>query len=254
MKFFDDNRSYHQHCITTHSCEIGSDTAHAESVVFASRRRTAGPFDSAAAASTAWARDGEWRIAVRRDHQWRAVQRRPMSTRRQTSPEGTWDKSDLSYLRPLSCRPSKRRRDEQGGGKASSAGWRKRFALARPAGYFRLHPPLHPRPRPSDAGLRRLSSRCRRQPRGFVGTSPSSLNEACRRARYASAHHGITTHTRVDGDTAHASYVHWFLRLRVPTRCAPAAALCRPAGAPQRPGRSSCVVYVDWQLEADGAL
>ena len=33
MQFFDDNRSYHQHCITTHNCEIDGDTAHAESYV-----------------------------------------------------------------------------------------------------------------------------------------------------------------------------------------------------------------------------
>jgi len=37
-----------------------------------------------------------------------------------------------------------------------------------------------------------------------------------REARYASTHHGITTHTcEIDGDTAHTeSYVHWFLRLK----------------------------------------
>jgi ketosteroid isomerase-like protein len=106
MKFFDDNRSYHQHCITTHSCEIDGDTAHAESyVVFASVEKDgkAVRLGGGRYIDRLERRDGEWRIAVRQATiEWRCG---PASTHVSPAPdqypEGTWDKSDLSYRRPL---------------------------------------------------------------------------------------------------------------------------------------------------------
>jgi hypothetical protein len=94
---------------------------------------------------------------------------------------------------------------------------------------------------------------------GFVGYIPEFVEWGIAlEARYASTHHGITTHTcEIDGDTAHAeSYVHWFLRLKGSDKV-------RAGGGryvdrlERRNGAWKIILrrlIMDWQLEADGAL
>ena len=94
---------------------------------------------------------------------------------------------------------------------------------------------------------------------GFVGYIPEFVKWGIAlEARYASTHHGITTHTcEIDGDTAHAeSYVHWFLRLKDSDKV-------RAGGGryvdrlERRNGTWKIALrrlLMDWQLEADGAL
>jgi hypothetical protein len=94
---------------------------------------------------------------------------------------------------------------------------------------------------------------------GFVGYIPEFVEWGIAlESRYASTHHGITTHTcEVDGDTAHAeSYVHWFLRLKDSDKV-------RAGGGryvdrlERRNGAWKIILrrlIMDWQLEADGAL
>jgi SnoaL-like domain len=94
---------------------------------------------------------------------------------------------------------------------------------------------------------------------GFVGYIPEFVKwGVALEARYASTHHGITTHTcEIDGDTAHTeSYVHWFLRLEDSDKV-------RAGGGryvdrlERRNGRWKIALrrlLMDWQLEADGAL
>jgi hypothetical protein len=106
MKFFDDNRSYHQHCITTHGCEIDGDTAHAESyVVFASVEKDGKTvrLGGGRYIDRLERRNDEWRIAIRQATiEWRCgPESTHVSPAADQYPEGTWDKSDLSYLRPL---------------------------------------------------------------------------------------------------------------------------------------------------------
>ena len=94
---------------------------------------------------------------------------------------------------------------------------------------------------------------------GFVGYIPEFVKwGVALEARYASTHHGITTHTcEIDGDTAHTeSYVHWFLRLKDSDSV-------RAGGGryvdrlERRNGKWKIALrrlLMDWQLEADGAL
>jgi hypothetical protein len=94
---------------------------------------------------------------------------------------------------------------------------------------------------------------------GFVGYIPEFVKWGIAlEARYASTHHGITTHTcEIDGDTAHTeSYVHWFLRLKDSDKV-------RAGGGryvdrlERRKGVWKIILrrlVMDWQLEADGAL
>lgn len=96
----------HLHSITNHSCEIDGDTAHTESyVIFISRHKDQ---------ETIWVgggryidrlekRDGEWKIVVRRlVIEWRfPADGKPFSQGRQPSLTGKWDRSDISFDRPL---------------------------------------------------------------------------------------------------------------------------------------------------------
>jgi hypothetical protein len=94
---------------------------------------------------------------------------------------------------------------------------------------------------------------------GFVGYIPEFVKWGIAlEARYASTHHGITTHTcEIDGDTAHTeSYVHWFLRLKDSDKVRGGGGryvdrLERRNGAWKITLRR---LLMDWQLEADGAL
>ncbi|WP_216893916.1 nuclear transport factor 2 family protein [Nocardia alni] len=99
----------HTHNITTHTCEIDGDSAHAESysivVLLGSDGRTA-QFISGRYIDRLERRDGHWRIALRRSTvevmftaDARVVQSRFFTE--QGYPKGTRDTTDLSYQRPL---------------------------------------------------------------------------------------------------------------------------------------------------------
>jgi SnoaL-like domain len=100
----------HTHNITTHSCDIDGDSAHAESyvivVLLGLDGRTA-QFISGRYVDRLERRDGQWRIAVRRSTV--EVMFIADASVLQSSffkdtgyPVGTRDRSDLSYQRPLS--------------------------------------------------------------------------------------------------------------------------------------------------------
>jgi len=100
----------HTHNITTHSCEIDGDTAHAESyviVVLIGRDGRSGQFITGRYIDRLQRRGGQWRIAVRRS----TVEGMFVADTRVLESEffkekgylvGTRDRADLSYERPLS--------------------------------------------------------------------------------------------------------------------------------------------------------
>ena len=100
----------HTHNITTHSCEIDGDTAHAESyviVVLLSLDGRTAQFISGRYVDRLERRDGHWRIAVRRstvDVMFLADASVLQSSFFKDAgyPVGTRDRTDLSYQRPLS--------------------------------------------------------------------------------------------------------------------------------------------------------
>jgi NAD(P)-dependent dehydrogenase (short-subunit alcohol dehydrogenase family) len=98
----------HMHNLTTHSCEINGNTAHAESYVlgiFQPRHKEGrAQFLAGRYIDRLEKRNGEWRIVVRRivmevvlegDSHWLDS---PIAL---TFPKGSWDESDISYTRPL---------------------------------------------------------------------------------------------------------------------------------------------------------
>ncbi len=99
----------HTHNITTHSCEIDGDTAHAESyviVVLIGRDGGSAQFITGRYLDRLERRDGRWRIVVRRstvEGMFLADARVLQSTffKEQGYPVGTRDRHDLSYQRPL---------------------------------------------------------------------------------------------------------------------------------------------------------
>jgi hypothetical protein len=98
----------HTHNITCHNCEIEGDVAHTESyvifvlqtideqLVYIGGGRYLDRFEK---------RNGEWRIALRRTMvDWRCKAdggEAYQAIVRSGYPRGTWDRDDLSYLRPL---------------------------------------------------------------------------------------------------------------------------------------------------------
>jgi hypothetical protein len=99
----------HTHNITTHTCEIDGDTAHAESyviVVLLSRDARRAQFISGRYLDRLERRDGQWRLALRRStvevmfSADASVLRSPFFTE-QGYICGTRDRRDLSYERPL---------------------------------------------------------------------------------------------------------------------------------------------------------
>jgi len=100
----------HTHNITTHSCEIDGDTAHAESyviVVLIGRDGRSGQFITGRYIDRLQRRGGQWRITVRRS----TVEGMFVADTRVLESEffkekgylvGTRDRADLSYERPLS--------------------------------------------------------------------------------------------------------------------------------------------------------
>jgi hypothetical protein len=99
----------HTHNITTHSCEIDGDTAHAESyviVVLIGREGGSAQFITGRYLDRLERRDGHWRIAVRRstvEGMFLADARVLQSKffKEQGYLVGTRDRDDLSYRRPL---------------------------------------------------------------------------------------------------------------------------------------------------------
>jgi len=99
----------HTHNITTHTCEIDGDTAHAESyaiVVLISPDSKSAQFITGRYLDRLERRDGQWRIAVRRSTvegmflaDARVLQSSFFSDKGYLV--GTRDRSDLSYQRPL---------------------------------------------------------------------------------------------------------------------------------------------------------
>ncbi|HWK13926.1 MAG TPA: nuclear transport factor 2 family protein [Rhizobiaceae bacterium] len=98
--------SGHAHNLTSHTCEIDGDTAHAETyVIFVLRQRegTNVEIGGGRYVDRLEKRDGEWRIALRRlAMDWRidADGGRWFKDKR-PYPPGTWDRTDISYQRPL---------------------------------------------------------------------------------------------------------------------------------------------------------
>jgi hypothetical protein len=99
----------HTHNITTHSCQIDGDTAHAESyviVVLLGRDGRTAQLISGRYLDRLERRDGEWRIALRRStvevmFTADASVLQSSSFKEQGYPKGTRDRRDLSYERPL---------------------------------------------------------------------------------------------------------------------------------------------------------
>jgi hypothetical protein len=99
----------HTHNITTHTCDIDGDTAHAESyviVVLIGRDTKSAQFITGRYIDRLERQEGQWRIAVRRSTvegmfiaDARVLQS-PFFTEKGYS-TGTRDRSDLSYQRPL---------------------------------------------------------------------------------------------------------------------------------------------------------
>ena len=92
----------HTHNITSHGCEIEGDTAHAQSYCLYGLRRKDG--QSVAMGCARYVdrlerRAGQWRIALRRTFiEWRGDMPAHMPA---GYPQGTWDRTDASYQRPL---------------------------------------------------------------------------------------------------------------------------------------------------------
>jgi hypothetical protein len=104
----------HQHHITNHTAEIEGDIAHAESYVIGVLRRKEGMTVDVAGGryiDRLERRGGEWRIAAREVVvEWVCVGDGAQALFRiDPFPNGTWDRTDLSYRRPLEVLPSRRR-------------------------------------------------------------------------------------------------------------------------------------------------
>lgn len=96
----------HMHNVTSHTCEIDGDTAHAETYVIVVLRGPDGDplrVGGGRYLDRLERRNGEWRIALRRViMDWRMRgDSGPWIKGKRGYPVGTWDKTDLSYQRPL---------------------------------------------------------------------------------------------------------------------------------------------------------
>jgi hypothetical protein len=96
----------HTHNATSHTCEIDGDVAHAETYVIVVLRAADGEplrIGGGRYLDRLERRNGEWRIALRRVvMEWRCrADSGPWIGSRRGYPAGTWDKTDLSYRRPL---------------------------------------------------------------------------------------------------------------------------------------------------------
>lgn len=101
----------HTHNITNHNCDVDGDTAHAESYVLMVLRHRDGRTVTVAGGryiDRLERRGGEWRIALRRlAPDWRfTADGSVWNPDRPGIPFGTWDRSDISYERPLTLPPA----------------------------------------------------------------------------------------------------------------------------------------------------
>ncbi|MGV3650196.1 MAG: nuclear transport factor 2 family protein [Devosia sp.] len=110
----------HMHNVTSHTCEIDGDVAHAETYVIVVLRLADGEpvrVGGGRYLDRIERRNGEWRIALRRvimDWRFRADSG-PWVKGRRGYPAGTWDKTDLSYMRPLQLEPDQLAKLKTGG-------------------------------------------------------------------------------------------------------------------------------------------
>lgn len=100
----------HQHFIANHTVEIDGDVAHAESYVLGALRRKEGMTTDLAGGryvDRLERRDGEWRIAAREVVIEWVCEVDGARARFDISafPDGAWDRTDLSYRRPLEVAP-----------------------------------------------------------------------------------------------------------------------------------------------------
>lgn len=107
----------HSHNITTHNCEIDGDTAHAETyVIFVLRHadeKTA-TIGGGRYVDRLEKREGTWRIVLRRVvADWR-ITADASSFATRMGEQGTWDRSDISYERPLALPENLSRRLAEG--------------------------------------------------------------------------------------------------------------------------------------------
>lgn len=115
----------HTHNITNHTVTIDGDTAHAESYVLMVLRHRDGRAVTVAGGryiDRLERRGGAWRIALRRlAPDWRfTADGSVWNPDRPGIPFGTWDRSDISYDRPLTLPPelqAKLDAKEKGGGR-----------------------------------------------------------------------------------------------------------------------------------------
>ena len=97
----------HLHQITTHNCEIDGDIAHTESYcqwVHRLKDEETVTVGGGRYVDRLEKRDGEWRIVVRRlvlDLFYEAKGSVFVTPAQAEYPKGTWDRSDISYERPL---------------------------------------------------------------------------------------------------------------------------------------------------------
>lgn len=97
----------HLHNITTHTCEIDGDVAHAESYVMGALRvkdHTTLTILGGRYVDRLERRNGEWRIALRRcTIEWSLMGDTSMIEKGAVAGfiKGTWGKDDVSYARPL---------------------------------------------------------------------------------------------------------------------------------------------------------
>jgi hypothetical protein len=101
-----ENSISHMHNITNHTCEIDGNTAHTESyVLFLSRHKDQENIWVGAARyiDRLEKRNGEWKIVVRRllTEMRFPADGKPFSQGKQPSLTGKWDRSDVSFQRPL---------------------------------------------------------------------------------------------------------------------------------------------------------
>ena len=104
----------HTHNISCHTCEIEGDIAHCESYVIVAlldRDEATSRFISGRYIDRLERRNGEWRIALRRSVvdtviAGDASMLKNPAFKEMGYPKGTWDKTDISYERPLKLETS----------------------------------------------------------------------------------------------------------------------------------------------------
>lgn len=103
--FHADTTLSHTHNITTHTCEIDGDVAHAQSYCLYALRRKEGNtvmLGGGRYIDRLTRRNGEWRISLRKLYiDWRCNTDGTVFDTPNGYPAGTWSHADPSYARPL---------------------------------------------------------------------------------------------------------------------------------------------------------